>query len=39
MDGILDDPLWREATPIKNFLEREPYEGQPPTERTEIQVL
>src|SRR5690349_12595560 len=36
LDGTLDDPLWQQATPITNFLQREPYEGQPPTERTEV---
>jgi len=30
MDGTLDDPLWQQATPITNFLQREPYEGQAP---------
>ena len=39
LDGRLDDPLWQQATPISNFLQREPYEGQPPTERTEVRVL
>src|SRR5215469_14617708 len=39
LDGTLDDPLWQQATPITNFLQREPYEGQPPTERTEVRVL
>jgi len=39
MDGTLDDPLWRQATPISNFLQREPFEGQPPTERTEVRIL
>jgi len=39
MDGTLNDPLWQQATPISNFLQREPYEGQPPTERTEVRVL
>ena len=39
LDGTLDDPLWREAKPITNFLQREPYEGQPPSERTEVRVL
>ena len=39
MDGTLDDPLWPQATPIANFLQREPYEGQAPTERTEVRVL
>ena len=39
LDGTLDDPLWRQATPISNFLQREPFEGQPPTERTEVRIL
>jgi len=39
LDGTLNDPLWQQATPITNFLQREPYEGEPPTERTEVRVL
>jgi len=39
LDGTLDDPLWVQATPISNFLQREPYEGQPPTEQTEVRIL
>ena len=39
MDGTLDDPLWQQATPITNFLQREPYEGQAPTEPTEVRIL
>src|SRR3989442_15823707 len=39
MDGTLDDPLWQQATPITNFLQREPFEGQAPTEKTEVRIL
>src|SRR5262249_52581625 len=39
MDGTLDDPLWQQATPITNFLQREPYEGQVPTEPPEVRIL
>ena len=39
MDGTLDDPLWQQATPLTNFLQREPYAGQVPTERTEVRIL
>jgi hypothetical protein len=39
LDGTLDDPLWRQASPITDFKQREPYEGQPATERTEVRVL
>jgi Domain of unknown function (DUF5916) len=39
LDGTLDDPLWNQANPITNFLQREPHDGQPPTERTEVRIL
>ena len=39
LDGTIDDPLWREATPISEFLQREPFEGQSPTEKNEVRVL
>jgi hypothetical protein len=39
LDGALDDPLWQQASSIVNFSQREPFEGQEPTERTEVRVL
>ena len=39
MDGTLNDPLWSQARPVADFLQREPYEGQAPTESTEVRVL
>src|SRR6476660_1796973 len=39
MDGTLDDPLWQVAKTISDFRQQEPYEGQPATERTEVQIL
>ena len=39
LDGTLDDAAWQHATPISNFLQREPFEGQPPTEKTEVRIL
>jgi hypothetical protein len=39
LDGTLDDPLWQQAAPTDNFLQREPFEGQAPTEKTEIRIL
>src|SRR5713226_4826605 len=39
LDGTLDDALWQQAAPIANFLQREPYEGQAPTEQTEVRIL
>jgi hypothetical protein len=39
LDGTLDDPVWNAAEPIFDFSQREPHEGQPPTEKTEVRVL
>src|SRR5215469_8332267 len=39
LDGTLDDPTWQMASPVANFLQREPFEGQPPTEKTEVRIL
>jgi hypothetical protein len=39
LDGTLDDPLWQSAIPITDFRQREPYEGQPPTQPTEVRIL
>ena len=39
LDGTLDDPVWQKATPIGNFLQREPFEGQAPTEKTEVRII
>jgi hypothetical protein len=39
LDGTLNDPLWDQATAVVEFLQREPYEGQVPTERTDVRIL
>ncbi|PYU21080.1 MAG: hypothetical protein DMG30_18710 [Acidobacteria bacterium] len=39
LDGSLDDPLWQSAKTITDFRQREPYEGEPATEKTEVHVL
>lgn len=39
VDGRLDDAAWQAATPITEFTQRDPHEGQPATERTEARVL
>src|SRR5579864_9526156 len=39
MDGTLNDPIWQQAPPITDFRQREPLEGQPATEYTEVRVL
>ncbi len=38
-DGNLDEPVWKSAQPATNFKQREPDNGAPATERTEIRIL
>ena len=38
VDGILDDPIWREAQPVSNFTMNRPDEGGVPTQKTEVKV-
>ena len=39
IDGQLDEPAWQAATPADRFTQRQPAEGQPATERTEVRAL
>ena len=39
IDGNLDEPAWQEAEVSLGFLQRDPREGEPSTERTEFRVL
>ena len=39
LDGSNDDPLSQLASPITDFKQREPNEGQPATESTEVRLL
>jgi hypothetical protein len=39
LDGTLDDPLWQSAKPITDFRQKEPHEGEPVTEKTEVRIL
>ena len=39
VDGILDDSVWTLATPVSAFVQREPKEGAPASERTEVRVV
>ncbi|HEX6432723.1 MAG TPA: hypothetical protein VFZ87_00705, partial [Gemmatimonadales bacterium] len=39
LDGILSEAGWAAATPVSGFTQREPDEGAPSTERTEVRVL
>jgi hypothetical protein len=39
LDGILDEPDWADAMPVTGFIQREPYQGEPATEKTEVRLL
>ena len=39
IDGHVDDEVWKSVTPFSTFIQQEPNEGQPSTERTEVRFL
>lgn len=39
IDGKLDDEAWTGATPLTDFVQREPFEGTPVSERTEVRMV
>jgi hypothetical protein len=39
LNGILDESAWRDADRITGFRQREPLEGEPATEDTEVRVI
>jgi len=39
LDGVLDEPVWQEASPVGQFRQRNPEEGSPATEKTEVRVI
>ncbi len=38
VDGVLDESSWSDATPITEFIQTLPLEGQPASERTEVRI-
>ena len=38
LDGNLNDVMWQDIAPIEGFVQSEPLEGQPATERTEVRL-
>ncbi len=38
IDGKLTESIWLNATPVKDFTQRDPNEGQPATEETDVWV-
>lgn len=39
IDGVVDDEVWSGVAPFSAFIQQEPNEGEPATERTEIRFL
>ena len=39
IDGVLDDSAWQGAVFISDFFQKEPNEGDPATQRTEVAVI
>ncbi|MEO8681255.1 MAG: DUF5916 domain-containing protein [Vicinamibacterales bacterium] len=39
VDGRLDDEAWRHATPITDFIQKEPTEGKAPTDPMEVRFV
>ena len=39
IDGHLDDVAWNEAPILSGFVQREPVEGEPVSERTEVRLV
>ena len=38
IDGVLDDDIWGEAPTFSGFLQRDPEQGKPATEKTNFQI-
>ncbi len=39
LDGHLSEAAWASAMPVSGFSQRDPHEGAPATERTEVRIL
>ncbi len=39
IDGVLDENVWQAATAVSDFVQVEPAEGSPASERTEVRIL
>ena len=39
LDGRLDDPAWRQAQPVRGFIETDPDEGRAPDESTTVPLI
>ena len=39
IDGLLNEPEWKMVLPAKDFIQRDPIQGSPATEKTEVYVV
>ncbi len=39
IDGVLDDRVWQTATPLTDFIQAEPLEGQSASESTDVRIV
>ncbi len=39
IDGLLNEPAWQKASVATNFVQSEPKEGEPATDKTEVRVM
>jgi len=39
LDGILTENAWQRTTPVSEFLQQEPIEGEPASEKTEVFIV
>jgi hypothetical protein len=39
IDGVLDEQVWQDAVFISDFMQKQPNEGEPATQRTEIAIV
>ena len=39
LDGQLDEPFWSRAVPAGDFIQQDPQNGRPATERTEVRIV
>lgn len=38
LDGLLEEAIWKNSEPVTDFLQRDPLDGAPATEKTEVWV-
>jgi hypothetical protein len=38
LDGLVNDPVWKDIEPATGFIQQEPQEGAPATERTDVHI-